>query len=251
MGALDPRLENFRALFAKKCPVIVHTAHVQGVQSSMRILHDEMGLDVIITHGDFLGFRGAEPLAERKMKVNSGPRIYWFDPETARIEGQAAEWWRRGTTDLSLNTDAPVVPQEELSYQAAMACWYGWLPYPALRGVTRVPADALGLSDRTGAIEVGKDADFGLWTGVEPARLVMPIDTHIENMSRAIGLTRRRSRTWRMAEEITARLATVERWLDATRPPTEEELAGLLDSLRRLAGSLPRAERLSMTALSR
>jgi acyl-CoA oxidase len=48
-----------------------------------------------------------------------------------------------------------------------------------------------------------------------------------------------------------ARLATVERWLDATRPPTEVELAGLLDSLRRLSGSLPRAERLSMTALSR
>jgi uncharacterized protein (TIGR02757 family) len=48
--------------------------------------------------------------------------------------------------------------------------------------------------------------DFGLWHEVSPARLMMPIDTHVENMSRAIGLTRRRSRTWRMAEEITARL---------------------------------------------
>jgi len=52
--------------------------------------------------------------------------------------------------------------------------------------------------------------DFGLWLSVSPARLVMPIDTHIENMSRAIGLTRRRSRTWKMAEEITARLAAVD-----------------------------------------
>ena len=48
--------------------------------------------------------------------------------------------------------------------------------------------------------------DFGLWREVSPARLVMPIDTHVENMSRAIGLTRRRSRNGRMAEEITARL---------------------------------------------
>jgi uncharacterized protein (TIGR02757 family) len=56
--------------------------------------------------------------------------------------------------------------------------------------------------------------DFGLWTSVSPARLLMPIDTHVENMSRAIGLTRRRSRTWRMAEEITARL----RRLDAVDP---------------------------------
>ena len=52
--------------------------------------------------------------------------------------------------------------------------------------------------------------DFGLWTAVAPARLLIPVDTHIENMSRAIGLTRRRSRNWRMAEEITARLALLD-----------------------------------------
>src|SRR5437588_224212 len=52
--------------------------------------------------------------------------------------------------------------------------------------------------------------DFGLWTSVSPARLLMPIDTHIENISRSIGLTRRRSRTWRMAEEITRRLAAID-----------------------------------------
>lgn len=52
--------------------------------------------------------------------------------------------------------------------------------------------------------------DFGLWTSISPARLLMPVDTHIENMSRAIGLTRRRSRNWKMAEDITARLAQVD-----------------------------------------
>jgi uncharacterized protein (TIGR02757 family) len=56
--------------------------------------------------------------------------------------------------------------------------------------------------------------DFGLWASVAPARLLIPVDTHIENMSRAIGLTARRSRNWRMAEEITARLAR----LDAADP---------------------------------
>jgi uncharacterized protein (TIGR02757 family) len=52
--------------------------------------------------------------------------------------------------------------------------------------------------------------DFGLWTAVAPGRLLVPVDTHVENMSRAIGLTRRRSRTWRMAEEITGRLAALD-----------------------------------------
>lgn len=52
--------------------------------------------------------------------------------------------------------------------------------------------------------------DFGLWTMVSPARLLIPVDTHVENMSRAIGLVRRRSRTWRMAEEITERLREID-----------------------------------------
>jgi len=52
--------------------------------------------------------------------------------------------------------------------------------------------------------------DFGLWTSVSPARLLMPVDTHVENMSRAIGLTRRKSRNWRMAEDITLSLAAID-----------------------------------------
>src|SRR3989449_679329 len=52
--------------------------------------------------------------------------------------------------------------------------------------------------------------DFGLWTAVAPARLLIPVDTHVENIARSIGLTRRKSRTWRMAEEITRRLAAID-----------------------------------------
>ncbi len=52
--------------------------------------------------------------------------------------------------------------------------------------------------------------DFGLWARVSPGRLLVPVDTHVENMSRAIGLTSRRSRTWKMAEEITAQLAAID-----------------------------------------
>ena len=48
--------------------------------------------------------------------------------------------------------------------------------------------------------------DFGLWRDIPPSALLMPVDTHVEHMARAVGLTRRRSRTWKMAEEITAHL---------------------------------------------
>jgi len=52
--------------------------------------------------------------------------------------------------------------------------------------------------------------DFGLWTEIPPRALLIPVDTHIENMARSIGLTRRRSRNAKMAAEITARLRALD-----------------------------------------
>lgn len=48
--------------------------------------------------------------------------------------------------------------------------------------------------------------DLGLWRGVDPARLVIPLDTHIARISRLLGLTRRRNPDWKMALEVTANL---------------------------------------------
>ena len=48
--------------------------------------------------------------------------------------------------------------------------------------------------------------DFGLWPEVLPSELIIPLDTHIANMSRAIGLTRLKSHTGRMAKAITEAL---------------------------------------------
>ena len=45
--------------------------------------------------------------------------------------------------------------------------------------------------------------DLGLWTDVDPADLVIPVDTHVARIGRFIGLTRRATPDWRMAEQIT------------------------------------------------
>jgi uncharacterized protein (TIGR02757 family) len=47
--------------------------------------------------------------------------------------------------------------------------------------------------------------DLGLWP-LSPATLVMPVDTHIHKLAYNIGLTDRRSASWKTAEEITAAL---------------------------------------------
>ena len=50
--------------------------------------------------------------------------------------------------------------------------------------------------------------DLGLWNGITPAQLVIPVDTHISRISRYLGLTRRKGAGWRMAQEITSALRT-------------------------------------------
>lgn len=48
--------------------------------------------------------------------------------------------------------------------------------------------------------------DLGLWKGVDPSRLVLPLDTHTARISRLLGFSGRRSADWKMALEVTAAL---------------------------------------------
>jgi uncharacterized protein (TIGR02757 family) len=48
--------------------------------------------------------------------------------------------------------------------------------------------------------------DLGAWTRVSPARLIVPLDTHVIRLGRCLRLTRYASPGWKMAAEITANL---------------------------------------------
>jgi uncharacterized protein (TIGR02757 family) len=48
--------------------------------------------------------------------------------------------------------------------------------------------------------------DLGVWRQVRPAELVMPVDTHIARLGQWLGLTRCKTLSWAMAEEITGSL---------------------------------------------
>jgi len=48
--------------------------------------------------------------------------------------------------------------------------------------------------------------DLGIWRGISPAQLIIPVDTHIQRISRYLGFTARTNADWRMAREITAAL---------------------------------------------
>ena len=161
----NPRLEYFRGLFHREYPVVVHTQGAALIQSTLRILYDEMALWVVIDHGTFDGFKLAGEVSKRGVMVMNGPRQFDFDFNEGRFNGNASEWEKGGVKEVGINTDAPVIPQEELFFQAAMAVRLGLDPHVALRGLTMSPAKAVGIDDRLGSIEKGKDADLVVWTG--------------------------------------------------------------------------------------
>ena len=45
--------------------------------------------------------------------------------------------------------------------------------------------------------------DFGLWTDVRPAQLVLPLDVHAGRQARALGLLHRKANDWRAVAELT------------------------------------------------
>jgi len=52
--------------------------------------------------------------------------------------------------------------------------------------------------------------DLGLWRGVPASALLVPLDTHVHRVARALRLTARHDASWRTAEEITASLRQID-----------------------------------------
>jgi len=66
---------------------------------------------------------------------------------------------------VSIITDAPVTPLKYLRICAGFAVEAGMNPFKALKAITINPARHIGIEDRVGSIEPGKDADIVIMDG--------------------------------------------------------------------------------------
>lgn len=162
----DPIYDPFRGLFRGEFIASMHTQQYQVVMMTLMLVKGQFGIRTVLDHSTFDGYKNATLVIEGQDVITiNGPRQLYFDGTQRRIFGNAHRWWQGGIPKLGINTDSPVIPQEELSYQAAMACYYGWKTYEAIRGLTRIGAEALLLEDRIGSLSAGMDADFCIWSG--------------------------------------------------------------------------------------
>jgi imidazolonepropionase-like amidohydrolase len=179
-------LEYLRGLFRHEYPVCVHTQIYQVAMQTIRELRLELGLWTVIVHGTFDAYRLSEFAAQSGVPVCNGPRQYHFDRgvgwgggsgmESAFV-GCANGWFAGGMhkfatpqrgvgrDGIGINTDSPVVAQEQLSLQCAMAVRLGLPDEVGMLALTINPARFVGVDHRVGSLEVGKDADLAFWSG--------------------------------------------------------------------------------------
>jgi imidazolonepropionase-like amidohydrolase len=151
----------------------------QVVLKTITMLRIEFGLDCYIDHGEMAGYRAAELARDNGVPAIIGPRevevptaqfIQWTGANPEALLGIGAEYQKRGVKMIGFNTDAPVIPAEELQLQAGMAGHYGmdFSNLEGVRGLTIVPAKTAGIDKRVGSLEPGKDADIIVISG-DPA----------------------------------------------------------------------------------
>lgn len=66
----------------------------------------------------------------------------------------------------AMMTDGPICNSDAIISETGEAVRYGMDPYDALRMITSWAAEIIGVEDRVGSIEVGKDADFAMFDGI-------------------------------------------------------------------------------------
>ena len=67
---------------------------------------------------------------------------------------------------VAVMTDGPITVKNQLIFEMGEAVRWGMDPVRALAMVTSNAAHIIGVEDRVGTLEVGKDADLCIWTAL-------------------------------------------------------------------------------------
>ena len=104
-------------------------------------------------------------------------------------------------------------------------------PADALSYVTSHPARQLGIADRVGSLEVGKDGDFVVWSGDPLSTTTVALETWIDGrkyFDRAADLAARKEQEAERAALVAKAKARLEKAKPAEpgKPPKATEAAG-------------------------
>lgn len=157
--ALDMKLEAMIPVIQKKMPLKIHVHRADDILTALRIVK-EFDLNCTLDHCteghlilDEVKASGFPALVGPSLGNKSKFELKEKSFNTPGILNKAG-------VKIAIITDSPVIPQEYLSLCAALAVKHGLDEMEALKAITINPAEILGIADRVGSLETGRDADL-------------------------------------------------------------------------------------------
>ena len=164
LPSYDQKSEALIPVLNHQIPLKAHAHQANDIFTAIRIAK-EFGVGLTLEHVTE-GHMIANELAKENLPLAVGPTF----GHATKFELQNKTWETPGILakagcHVSIITDNSVIPQQYLPLCAGMAVKAGMDPFAALQAITINPAKHIGIADRVGSIEVGKDADLVLTDG--------------------------------------------------------------------------------------
>jgi imidazolonepropionase-like amidohydrolase len=160
----DMKLEAMLPVIRREMPLKAHAHAAEDIFTALRIAR-EFNLLITLEHVTE-GHLIAQDLAKEGVPLAVGPSLTHatkFELRNKSFETPGV--LARAGCQVSIITDAPVIPQQYLTMCAALAVKSGMDRFQALQAITINPARHCGIADRVGSLEIGKDADIVLMDG--------------------------------------------------------------------------------------
>lgn len=160
----DVRWEAMIPVFDRAIPLIVHAGELKQIQAAIALCEKENIRMVLADGGD--AWKVAPLLKQKNIPMILG--------RTNALPSREEEPYDLGLSmpkriyDSGIQfclSDAGSWPQRNLPFQAGTAIGYGLPADVALRAVTLSTAEILGVADRLGSLDAGKDANIVISTG--------------------------------------------------------------------------------------
>ena len=165
MPDYNQKLEALLPVLAGEIPLKAHAHQANDIFTALRIAH-EFGLRITLEHVTEGHLIVDELAKEKDVPMAVGPSL----THASKFELQNKSWATPGVLakagcHVSIITDNSVIPQQYLPLCAGMAVKAGMDEFDALKAITINPAEHIGVADRVGTLEVGKDADVVITNG--------------------------------------------------------------------------------------
>jgi len=160
--AFHMKLESMIPVLEGKIPLKAHAHRADDILTAVRIAK-EFDVKLTLDHctdGELI----AEELAEEGFPAFIGPSFGSKSKvELINKSFTTPAVLHKAGVPISIITDAPVTPQYCLPMCAGLAAKSGLPLEEAWKAITVNPATQLGIADRVGTLEPGKDGDLVIW----------------------------------------------------------------------------------------